>query len=200
MFPLGLVGRVIAFLLPALGAPLAAQTRGEAKWTWVGTVPVGRTFTIDAVRANVRVVPARGDLLEVTAVLRGRRDAPESVIMAVDTIAGSVVIRTRYASYPTRKRSGRDGCPPPDTFHGNFWYSDVHADLTLRVPPGVRVAIHLMWGDIDAGSGDEPDGAHYPERLHRHAGRRGGSYWKRSHSPRPVINLIGRSKPERRIR
>jgi hypothetical protein len=140
----------IAVLLHVIGVPLGAQTPRAAEWKWAGIVPVGQTITIDAVHADVRVLPSRGEVVEVSAVLLGRKDAPESVTMVVDTVGEGVVIRTRYPSYRARRLDRRDECLPPDTVHGHFWYSDVHAELAVRVPRGVRVAIRLMRGNIDA--------------------------------------------------
>ena len=129
---------------------LHAQARGSTQWIWNGAMPAGSTVTVDAVRADVRVLPARGSEVELKAVLHGETSAPESVTMMVDTIGDGVVIRTRYRMIYPAQLVRLAECLPSDSVHGNFWYSDVRADLTLRVPAGVRVAVRLMWGDIEA--------------------------------------------------
>jgi hypothetical protein len=115
-------------------------------------MPAGSTVTIDAVGADVRVLPARGSEVELKAVLHGETSAPESVTMVVDTIGDGVVIRTRYGMTHPAQLVRLPECLPSHSVHGDFWYSDVRADLTLRVPAGVRVAVRLMWGDIEVGA------------------------------------------------
>lgn len=139
----------IAAPLCSLAAPLHAQTPRSAEWTWTGAVPTGRTVTIDAVRADVRVLPAFRGQVEVRVILHGKNSPPQSVAMVVDTTSRGLGFRTRYGGHRPVQPVRRRECLPADPLHGDFWYSDVRADVTLRVPPGVPVVVRVMWGDIE---------------------------------------------------
>jgi hypothetical protein len=145
-----------AALVCCVAAPLCAQTRVGAEWIWIGAAGAGQTVTIDAVRGHVRVLRARGAQLEVRAVMQGDHDPPESVAMVVDTSSRGLVFRTKYGGLRPRHLARRPECLPADTLHGEFWYSDVRAELTVRVPTGVSVAVRLMWGDIEATTTTNP--------------------------------------------
>jgi hypothetical protein len=138
-----------AALVCCVAAPLSAQTRAGPEWIWIGAARAGQTVTINAVRGHVRVLRARDAQLEVRAVMHGEHDPPESVAMVVDTTSRGLVFRTKYGGRPFRRERRRE-CLPTDTSHGDFWYSDVRAVLTVRVPTGVSVAVRLMWGNIEA--------------------------------------------------
>ena len=139
---------VWAVLVCAIAAPLQAQAQRSGRWSWAGRIGAGQTVTVDAVRADVRVLPSRSGEVALSAVITGVDDRPETVTLRVDTTAGGVTFRTFYAPAFLVHPARRIECLPADSLHGDFWYSDVRATLTLRVPPGIAVAVRVMWGDI----------------------------------------------------
>jgi hypothetical protein len=136
--------------LCSVGAPLMAQAVRDLHWNWTGVVRAGQTVTLDLVRAQVRIVPAGGNVVGISALLQGRRDAPESVTMVVDTSNNGFAVTSRYGVARVPPFAPRQECLPQSSVHGDFWYNDVGAELILEVPQGVRVAVHLLWGDIAA--------------------------------------------------
>ena len=53
------VGMIVgAVVIGRTGVPLQAQAGQTGGWTWAGRIGTGQTVTIDAVRADVRVLPA----------------------------------------------------------------------------------------------------------------------------------------------
>jgi hypothetical protein len=146
----------LALVLCALALPLSAQARRRIQWSWSGPVSAGQTLTLDAVRGKVRLVAARGDIMTVVVVLHGVHDAPETVKMEAGTSTRGVAIRTRYNAGTRPPLARRGECLPAETLLGDFWDSDVAADVTVRVPAGVRVQVRLMWGDIDGGGVNGP--------------------------------------------
>jgi hypothetical protein len=146
----------LILLLCATASPLSGQHAGIVRWSWLRSVPAGLTITLEAVRGQIRIVPAPGELAMVSGILQGRHDAPELVKMLVGTTSAGVGIRTRYpaGSLPPLVRRGE--CLPSETLLGDFWDSDVTVDLIVRVPAGVRVNVRLMWGDIDATAVSNP--------------------------------------------
>ena len=70
----------------------------------------------------------------------------------VDTASNGLTFRTFYSPSHGARSAPRRECLPVDQLHGDFWYSDVRATVTLRVPPGLDVAVRVMWGDIEAKS------------------------------------------------
>ena len=135
--------------LAAAPAPAAAQSTERDAFTWEGRIPQGRWIIVRNLNGGVRVERGSGDRVEVTATKRWRRGDPDDVRIEVNPSGerdGSMVVcalwneRTecddrRYNSSSRNNRNDNDR-------------NDVSVDFVVRVPPGVRVNVNTVNGDV----------------------------------------------------
>ncbi|HEX2188686.1 MAG TPA: DUF4097 family beta strand repeat-containing protein [Longimicrobiaceae bacterium] len=144
--------------LSAAGLAAAAPTRQEQPFRWSGRIAAGKTIEVKGVRGTIRALPASGSEVEVVAVKRGGRSAPETVRMEVVPHEDGVTV---CAVYPRGSRDGRrdrggegeggyNRCDPGDWRGLNVEDNDVSVDFTVRVPAGVRLAARNVSGDVHA--------------------------------------------------
>src|SRR3712207_2369100 len=78
---------ILAFAaLTVLAAPTAAQERSRDTFNWSGRVPAGRWIQVRNINGEIRIEPATGDQVKVTAVKTWRRGDPEDVRIEVKKV------------------------------------------------------------------------------------------------------------------
>jgi len=111
-------------------------------WDWRGTVASGKTLEIRSLSGSIRVEPASGSQVEVTAEKSGEGADPAGVRIAVVEHAGGVTI---CAVYPGDGNECRPGGGRMNV-RGNA----VEVDFVARVPAGVAVKAGSVSGDVSA--------------------------------------------------
>ncbi len=129
--------------LVTLTSSLGAQ---EGDFMWRGQIAQGDVIEIRGVNGDVRVLPATGREVEVTATKRADRSDPEDVRIEVVTHSDGVTI---CALYPQR-RGGYSECEQGGPRENSTRRNDVEVDWTVLVPVGVEVLGYTINGDVDA--------------------------------------------------
>jgi hypothetical protein len=115
---------------------------------WRGTVAQGAAIEIKGVNGDIRAVPSQGAEVEVSAVMRGRRNNPAEVRIDVVQHGDGVTICAMYPSPDSRPNE----CQPGKGGRMNTRDNDVTVAFTVRVPPGVRFVGRTVNGDVAAES------------------------------------------------
>lgn len=138
--------------------PLASASAQAGDFRWAGALEQGRTLEIRNVNGDIDATPASGRQVEVVAVKReGRRgDAGAVEIRRVEHADGVTIC----AVYPAPRGKPENTCEPGGG-RMNTENNDTEVAFTVRVPAGVRLAVHTVNGgvratglrsDVDAGS------------------------------------------------
>ena len=130
------ISLALAGLLLAVSAPLPSPPH----WEWRGAA---NEIDIDLARADVRIVATRG--APAIRIVATGADAA-AVAFSATPADGMVRIRDRY---PPRGRWA-DECLPPVDERGDFWTYAVPLEVVISVPPGTRLRVRVMAGDIRA--------------------------------------------------
>jgi hypothetical protein len=118
-----------------------------AEWRWTGAMRGGGTIEIRLVRGSVRAETIPGQEATVVLIRRGDRSDPTTARLSVDTAGGDFRIADRYPA--ANATVSREDCLPALDTRGDFWHSDVRVDAVVRIPPGARLIVRVMDGDID---------------------------------------------------
>lgn len=134
-----------------LALALAAQ---GPDFSWSGPVAAGKEVRVKNIIGDIRVEPARGGSVEITAIKRaGREGDPDDVeIRRVETDRG-VEVCVVYPSMDRNEdcewREGREG---REGRRGRRWHeeNDTKVHFTVRLPAGVHLNAGTVSGDVDA--------------------------------------------------
>ena len=140
--------RAVIVAALALASPSAAQPLGDpGEWlpfAWQGSLAGDALLDIDLIRGDVYIEPSRDEARVRIVPSSGGADA---AIVVVKSAAG-VSIRDRY---PRRSMMADECLPPPDE-RGDYATSTTRLVATIALPPGRRLRVHVMDGDIHVGA------------------------------------------------
>jgi Putative adhesin len=136
-------GTLAALLLTAGSSIAAAQASPQG---WRGTIAAGNVIEIKGINGAVRAMPSSGGEVEVSAVIKGRRNNPAEVRLEIVQHGEGVTICAMYPSPDSRPNE----CQPGDGGRMNVQDNDVTVDFTVRVPAGVRFTGRTVNGDVTA--------------------------------------------------
>jgi hypothetical protein len=130
-------------------APLA-ESLGQAAnpYQWRGTIVQGNAIEIKGVNGDIRATGSSGPDVEVSAVMRGRRNNPADVRIDVVQHGEGVTICAVYPDVDARPNE----CQPGDGGRMNVRDNDVTVSFTVRVSAGVRFVGKSVNGDVTAES------------------------------------------------
>lgn len=141
---------VVAALLLTAGSSIAAAQASPQEWR--GTIAQGQVIEIKGINGAVKAAPASGGQVEVSAVMRGRRNNPAEVRLEIVQHGDGVTICAMYPSPDSRPNE----CQAGDGGRMNVRDNDVTVDFTVRVPAGVRFTGRTVNGDVTAEGLDGP--------------------------------------------
>lgn len=151
--PIALVS--ILIVAGAIVHPAAAQTGDIARsprvvrapaWQWRGLVAPDGAVAVEIVRGEIQIERVSGREISIVARRSAHRADPASVVLVVDTVAGGLRVRDVH---PRAHAVTPAECLPDDDGRGDFWHDDVRLHVVLRIPHGVRVAAHVMDGQVN---------------------------------------------------
>jgi DUF4097 and DUF4098 domain-containing protein YvlB len=123
-----------------------------SEFRWNGRLDAGRTLEIKGVNGSIRVEPASGDAVLVTATRRGRRNDPESVRIVTLEHAGGLTI---CALYPAAAGERANECAAGDGGRMNVKNNDVNVDFLVRAPRGAKLVAKTVNGAVEAAGFEE---------------------------------------------
>ncbi len=122
-----------------------SATAPESDWSWA--LAPGQTLEIEGVMGWVRASRADGGDVRVHARKHAKKSDPNEVSIEVIRTDKGVTLCVRYPDLPG-ERPNR--CEPGGHSHMSTRNNDVEVDFTVRVPAGVRLAMHAVNGSLDA--------------------------------------------------
>jgi hypothetical protein len=144
---------IAALLLLAAPAALSAQDRrSERAFTLNERVPAGEWIRVRNVNGEIRVVPASGDRVEITATKTWRRGDPQQVrIEQRKSSDGSILVCAFWTENATCSENSYNS-----RNEGRSRNNDVAVDFEVRVPKGVKVGVWSVNGQVSVdGATDE---------------------------------------------
>lgn len=142
---LSFVFLVLCCASPVWAKLVLPQDGTGPEFRWQGAIADGKAIEIKGVNGEVRAEAASGNQVEVVAVKRWGRSAPETVNVEVVEHAGGVTI---CALYP--QRNGEPSRCKPGAGGQNAYNNDVKVEFTVRVPAGVRFIGRTVNGNVRA--------------------------------------------------
>jgi hypothetical protein len=139
------VALVLLCAQPAWALIAYPQDGTGPEFHWQGAIADGKAIEIKGVNGEVRAEASTGNRVEVTAIKRWGRSAPESVNIEVVEHAGGVTV---CALYP--QRNGEPGRCKPGPGGQSSNNNDVKVEFTVRVPAGVRFIGRTVNGNVRA--------------------------------------------------
>ena len=134
--------------LAILTAPAVSQERSrERDFQWSGQIPAGRWIYVRNLNGAIRVEPASGDRVEVTAVKSWRRGDPADVRVEVKKYGPGdqdVIICAFWSEEAYCDESGYRSRGSGRSRRDN----DVSVEFRVRVPRGVKVGAGSVNGDV----------------------------------------------------
>ncbi|MGH7562526.1 MAG: DUF4097 family beta strand repeat-containing protein [Gemmatimonadales bacterium] len=119
----------------------------------------GSRLHVSNIIGDVRIAPASGRTVEVTAVKRaGRHGDPEDVEIRTVELQGGVAICVIYPAQrskwqnPRRQRDEEASPCERESWNQGTIRNDTEVDFTLKVPPGLRLHAGTVSGDVYAES------------------------------------------------
>ena len=124
-----------------------------SEFRWQGRAAAGRTVEIRGVNGSIQAVPSSGDMVEVVAARRGRKNDPDSVEIKAFEHDGGVTV---CALYPSTDSSRPNECLAGGKGRMSVKNNDVSVEFVVKVPAGVRLFARTVNGAVDAAglSGD----------------------------------------------
>jgi DUF4097 and DUF4098 domain-containing protein YvlB len=139
--------RTIALATALLTTLTGAAGAGQASpQSWRGAIAQGNVIEIKGVNGDVRAVASSGGEVEVSAVMKGRRNNPSEVRLEIVQHAEGVTVCAMYPSPDSRPNE----CAPGNGGRMNVRDNDVTVDFTVRIPAGVRFSGRTVNGDVTA--------------------------------------------------
>jgi DUF4097 and DUF4098 domain-containing protein YvlB len=135
-------------MLSAVAMPAARAAQGSGPQSWRGTIPQGSTIEIKGVNGEINATASTGAEVEVSAVMRGRRNDPSEVKLDIVQHGDGVTICAVYPSADSRPNE----CQPGEGGRMNVRDNDVTVAFTVRVPAGVRFIGRNVNGGVSANS------------------------------------------------
>lgn len=120
-----------------------------SEFRWQGRVSAGDTVEIRGVNGSIQAMPSSGDVVEVVATRRGRRNDPDSVQVKALEHDGGVTI---CAVYPSPDASRPNECLPGGKGRMSVKNNDVNVEFVVKVPAGARLLARTVNGAVDAAS------------------------------------------------
>ena len=120
-----------------------------SEFRWQGQVAPGGTVEIRGVNGSIQVLQSSGDVVEVVATRRGRRNDPEGVEIKTIEHAGGVTV---CALYPSRDPEQPNECLPGGKGRMSVKNNDVNVDFVVKVPARARLVARTVNGAVDAAS------------------------------------------------
>lgn len=136
---------VLVLCSPVLAGPVTPQDGSGREFRWQGAIPDGKAIEIKGVNGEVRAEVASGNQVEVVAIKRWGRSAPETVSVEYIEHEGGMTI---CALYP--QRNGEPGRCKPGAGGQSAYNNDVKVEFTVRVPAGVRFIGRTVNGNVRA--------------------------------------------------
>ena len=126
----------------------AADISGQASnpQAWRGVILQGNAIEIKGVNGEIKATASSGQEVEVSAVMKGRRNNPAEVRLEIVQHGDGVTICALYPSPDSRPNE----CAPGDGGRMNVRDNDVTVAFTVRVPAGVRFIGRTVNGDVSA--------------------------------------------------
>ena len=131
-------------------APVAAQSRQRDAnaFTWEGRVDQGSWVVVRNMNGAVRVEPASGDKVEITASKSWRRGDPDEIRIEAKRIGPDEKDVLVCALWNEDARCSRESYNSSNGGRGRR-SNDTEVVFTIRVPRGVRVHTATINGDVD---------------------------------------------------
>jgi hypothetical protein len=137
------VALVLAFAGLAAGEAGAQLVgRSETVYTWRGTIPDGRLFTIRNFNGPITVRPAAGNTTELRAEKKPRGGA------SVTDVAFDVRTSSNGDVTVCATRDD-DSCDGSRRGHDNWRHREITVEMTVLVPRGVRVRLGPGNGEVE---------------------------------------------------
>jgi hypothetical protein len=128
--------------LPLLLFSVALLHAAEAPpFEWRGSLAAGQTLEVKGISGEIRVEPATGSDIQVSARITARRSDPNKVRVEVVPRDGGISI---CSVYPTEE--GDSGC----NGRGNVRDNDTRVNFSVKLPRGVRLVARTVNGEIVA--------------------------------------------------
>jgi hypothetical protein len=140
------IGLAAALLLTTTALTGAAGAEQASPQSWRGAIAQGGVIEIKGVNGGVKAVASTGAEVEVSAVMKGRRNNPSEVRLDIVQHADGVTICAMYPSGDSRPNE----CAPGNGGRMNVRDNDVTVEFTVRVPAGVRFTGRTVNGDVTA--------------------------------------------------
>jgi hypothetical protein len=137
---------VAASAVRPAATPLSPDEQAANPQSWRGVILQGNAIEIKGVNGEIKAVASTGPEVEVSAVMRGRRNNPAEVRLDIVQHGDGVTICALYPSPDSRPNE----CAPGDGGRMNVRDNDVTVAFTVRVPAGVRFVGHTVNGDVSA--------------------------------------------------
>jgi hypothetical protein len=133
--------------LTVITTPALSQERSRDTFNWSGRVPPGRWVQLRNINGEIRVEPATGDQVQVTATKTWRRGNPEDVRITVNKFGPGeqdVIICALWSETAVCDESGYR-----DRGSGrNRRDNDVSVEFRVRVPRGVKIGANSVNGSV----------------------------------------------------
>ena len=130
--------KLAVLLISAAAFVLAADA---PPFEWRGAIASGNTLEVKGINGEIRVEPATGAEVQVSARITARRSDPNQVRVEVVPRGGDISI---CSVYPTD--DGPVGC----SGRGNVRDNDTKVHFTVRLPRGVKLKARTVNGEITA--------------------------------------------------
>lgn len=124
----------------------AESTRNAAPWRWRASADGVSVLEVRFIRGHIEAETTDGTDLEIEVLRSARRGEPYDMMLDVTRSSGAVTLTDRYR--PLLRFLWRE-CLPPDEGRGDYWHTDVRANVRVRLPRSVALIIRLIQGEVD---------------------------------------------------
>lgn len=142
-----IVATVLGLTTTSIALPAQERSRERDAFRWAGQIPAGRWITVRNLNGEIRVEPATGNQVEVTATKSWRRGDPADVRIEVkkygpgdqDVVICALWSEESYCDEGgyRHRNSGR-----------NRRDNDVSVEFRVRVPRGVKIGANSVNGNV----------------------------------------------------
>ncbi|MDQ3950506.1 MAG: hypothetical protein M3282_09170, partial [Gemmatimonadota bacterium] len=131
----------------AVGLPAQEPSRSRDTFNWAGQVPAGRWITVRNLNGEIRVEPATGNRVEVTAVKTWRRGDPADVRIEVKKYGPGEQDVLICALWSETAHCDEDGYRDRGSGR-NRRDNDVSVEFRVKVPRGVKIGAGSVNGSV----------------------------------------------------
>ena len=152
-----------ALLAPALASVPAGRATAQTKPDFEvhRELAPGRRFYLANIIGDVQITGGTGRMLEVTAIKKAHREGdPRDVVIELVELDDGIAVCVRYPGTRHRSSSATPKAEHPCSSQEGRWgwdgndRNDTEVNFTVRVPPGLRLEIGTVSGDVAAESLD----------------------------------------------